>query len=130
MKENNNNQLSKPQTLRWQIMLSFLFLWKMHTKYREWLSNVNRNGYFLEQSPAQEKHQEKLSGVSGRRRGEEVCGGRSRRLCHWDTNEGDNEVLKMMQLENQVVNTYKSNAIYVEGQIFVFLNIFSVWDKN
>lgn len=29
-----------------------------------------------------------------------------------------------MQLENQVVNTQESNAIYVEGQIFVFLNIF------
>lgn len=30
----------------------------------------------------------------------------------------------MMQLENQVVNSHESNAIYAEGQIFVFLNIF------
>lgn len=74
------------------------------------------------QGPPPELHHESLSAVRTGRRGEgeeEHLQGRSRRAVSLEMRKKiDSEVVKMMQLQNQVVS---HKAIYTKGQIHVFL---------
>lgn len=73
------------------------------------------------QGPPQELHHESLSATrTGRGVGEEEehLQGRSRRAVSLEMRKKiDSEVVKMMQLQNQVVG---HSAIYMEGQIHAF----------